>query len=209
MSTQASFAGTKIKIAIQLIIGLYIIFLGLTDRNANGLSAIGSIIAGSSFFLFAYINIRKVSSASSNLNNYNQNNDGIYHHYLEDGQKKFEIKIDDNQKTIYLADGNNAKTYSYNDIREWSYRVNTQTAIARMTGGVSAGLENLATASQLERNAWDNNGFFITVNDLQNPIWHIKFWGEGRVNRDNKFWTSVHKQCETWMLVFDKVINNK
>lgn len=161
-----------------------------------------------------------LSIAKTNINYFNENNDGIYHHFLADGSCKYEIRIDDNEKTIYLASGNKEKLYSYNDITEWSYNIGSQSSTSNTTtvvagGGVAGAMAGTFAAAQKlgeinrgNAQAWKNNGFFIKTNDIQNPVWQIKFCHEDVLDIGEAYWDGVIPQCQSWMLVFNRVLNS-
>lgn len=120
-----------------------------------------------------------LSIAKTNINYFNENNDGIYHHFLADGSCKYEIRIDDNEKTIYLASGNKEKLYSYNDITEWSYNIGSQSstsntttvvagggvqgAVAGAMAGTFAAAQKLGEINRGNAQAWKNNGFLLKL----------------------------------------------
>lgn len=197
------FSAIKIAISIALVFTLLLIPISL-------------ILIRTIFERYSSLQMAK-----SNINYYNDNNDGIYHHFLIDKKDKYEIRINDNDKTIYLASGKKEKVYRYDEIKEWGFEINgiestsgmtvvagspLQTAVAGSLMGAAAIGQTLATIKK----AWEKNGFFIKTNDIAHPVWQIKFCNEkGFSISDRRYWDDVIPQCQSWMVVFNKVLNHE
>ncbi|MCJ4065303.1 DUF4755 domain-containing protein [Klebsiella pneumoniae] len=79
---------------------------------------------------------------SSTFNYFNDNNDGIYLHKFNE----CEIRLDTNKKEVFLKNEKGAKTYSFDDIKEWSYNITYGGEVAG--AGLSSIRENGKTLGQ-------------------------------------------------------------
>ncbi|WP_052012568.1 DUF4755 domain-containing protein [Pectobacterium betavasculorum] len=53
----------------------------------------------------------------------------------------------------------------------------------------------------------NETGFFITVRDIQNPEWHIRFFPKEGSFKSQQGLNSLRKQMNQWMEVFDQIVN--
>lgn len=201
-----------VSIAIKAVIGVPLFFLGLAFMGNGGWFF---IIISLFFFLSIYRTYRKVSAQNSNTNYYNKSNDGIYKHYLKYGSEEYGITIDTNKRTIDLISGSKKGTFQFDQIKSWSYEIQgathtTAQAVGRASADISNSIGALGANNIAAAKAWRDNGFFIKTSDIENSSWHIKFFSEDSAAhfRSDYFWKNVTSQCETWMNVMERVINN-
>lgn len=170
---------------IAAFLGLPVGFFLFTDFNSpqGFIIMIISLLIIIGPMCYAY-SIRK------NINNYNENNDGIFAHYcsiekptgLKIKKEIYEIIIDTNKRTVFLRSDEREKTFSFSDIQSWK--------------------TSIIQDSQLNQGFQDNvhkGGLFITTNELGNPIWQIKFLPE----KGN----SLEQQYKSWMNILNRTLN--
>jgi len=126
-----------------------------------------------------YLDKRKNHSTIDYLN---ENNDGYYYHEFD----KTSLLVDLNKKTIKIKEKNKEQTYPFSDIKTWRYDLTSSGKIigVGITNGIIAKSQN--DSNRLKDSK--NSGFFISVKDIQNPEWQIKFFPkEGRFSDDVGF----------------------
>ncbi|EPS4961048.1 DUF4755 domain-containing protein [Salmonella enterica subsp. enterica serovar Newport] len=97
---------------------------------------------------------------SSTFNYFNDNNDGIYLHKFNE----CEIRLDTNKKEVFLKNEEGAKTYSFDDIKEWSYNITYGGEVAG--AGLSSIRENGKTLGQ----NLSETGLFIRVKCISRDL---------------------------------------
>ncbi len=145
-----------------------------------------------------YLDKRKNHSTIDYLN---ENNDGYYYHEFD----KTSLLVDLNKKTIKLKEKNKEKTYPFSDIKTWRYDLTSSGKIigVGITNGIIAKSQNDSNRLKDAK----NSGFFISVKDIQNPEWQIKFFPKkGRFSDDVGF-RDTELQMKRWMQVFEQVLN--
>ena len=145
-----------------------------------------------------YLDKRKNHSTIDYLN---ENNDGYYYHEFD----KTSLLVDLNKKNIKLKEKNKEKTYPFSDIKTWRYDLTSSGKIigVGITNGIIAKSQNDSNRLKDAK----NSGFFISVKDIQNPEWQIKFFPKkGRFSDDVGF-RDTELQMKRWMQVFEQVLN--
>ncbi|EAW6126958.1 DUF4755 domain-containing protein [Escherichia coli] len=139
--------------------------------------------------------VRKNNSAT--VNYLNENNDGIYLHKFND----CEIRLDTNKQEVFLKNDEGAKTYSFKEIKEWSYNISYG---GEITGdSLKAIREN---GKILGQNIADT-GLFIRVKDVRKPEWHIRFYPRNDSFKSRKGINDLKAQLNQWMEIFDQNLN--
>ncbi|UPY94991.1 DUF4755 domain-containing protein [Pectobacterium sp. 21LCBS03] len=151
-----------------------------------------------SFFTALSSYLLKLSNQAT-VDNFNDDNDGCYSHTLINSS----MKIDSNKRLIFLKDGYNEKTYSFDDIKEWQYNISHGVEIE--DAGLSVTANNI-NSMRMARNQ-NETGFFISVRDIQNPEWHIRFFPKEGSFKSQQGLNSLKKQMNQWMEVFDQIVN--
>lgn len=139
--------------------------------------------------------VRKNNDAT--VNYLNENNDGIYIHKFND----CEIRLDKNKQEVFLKNSAGAKTYSFNDIKEWRYNITYGGEVAG--AGLSSIRENGKTLGQ---NIADT-GLFIRVKDVRKPEWHIRFYPRNDAFNTSNGLNDLKTQLNQWMEIFDQNLN--
>ncbi|HDU3948229.1 TPA: DUF4755 domain-containing protein [Citrobacter freundii] len=139
--------------------------------------------------------VRKNNSAT--VNYLNDNNNGIYLHKFND----CEIRLDTNKKEVFLKNSEGENTYSFEEIKEWSYNITYGGEVAG--AGLSSIRENSKT---LSRNIADT-GLFIRVKDVRKPEWHIRFYPRNDSFNSRKGINDLKTQLNQWMEIFDQNLN--
>ncbi|ENG3935231.1 DUF4755 domain-containing protein [Escherichia coli] len=139
--------------------------------------------------------VRKNNDATFNY--LNENNDGIYIHKFNDS----EIRLDKNKQEVFLKNSAGAKTYSFNDIKEWRYNITYGGKVAG--AGLSSIRENGKTLGQ---NIADT-GLFIRVKDVRKPEWHIRFYPRNDAFNSSNGLNDLKTQLNQWMEIFDQNLN--
>lgn len=139
--------------------------------------------------------VRKNNDATFNY--LNENNDGIYIHKFNDS----EIRLDKNKQEVFLKNSAGAKTYSFNDIKEWRYNITYSGEVAG--AGLSSIRENGKTLGQ---NIADT-GLFIRVKDVRKPEWHIRFYPRNDAFNSSNGLNDLKTQLNQWMEIFDQNLN--
>lgn len=139
--------------------------------------------------------VRKNNDATFNY--LNENNDGIYLHKFHD----CEIRLDTNKQEVFLKNSEGANTYSFEEIKEWSYNITYGGEVAG--GGLSSIREN---GKRLGQNIAES-GLFIRVKDVRNPEWHIRFYPRNDSFNSRKGINDLKAQLNQWMEIFDQNLN--
>ncbi|YAF34977.1 DUF4755 domain-containing protein [Klebsiella pneumoniae] len=134
---------------------------------------------------------------SSTFNYFNDNNDGIYLHKFNE----CEIRLDTNKKEVFLKNEKGAKTYSFDDIKEWSYNITYGGEVAG--AGLSSIRENGKTLGQ----NLSETGLFIRVKDVRKPEWHIRFYPRNSAFNSHNGLNDLKAQFNQWMEIFDQNLN--
>ena len=134
---------------------------------------------------------------SSTFNYFNDNNDGIYLHKFNE----CEIRLDTNKKEVFLKNEKGAKTYSFDDIKEWSYNITYGGEVA--SAGLSSIRENGKTLGQ----NLSETGLFIRVKDVRKPEWHIRFYPRNSAFNSHNGLNDLKAQLNQWMEIFDQNLN--
>ncbi|MDP8727608.1 DUF4755 domain-containing protein [Serratia marcescens] len=134
---------------------------------------------------------------SSTFNYFNDNNDGIYLHKFNE----CEIRLDTNKKEVFLKNEEGAKTYSFDDIKEWSYNITYGGEVAG--AGLSSIRENGKTLGQ----NLSETGLFIRVKDVRKPEWHIRFYPRNSAFNSHNGLNDLKAQLNQWMEIFDQNLN--
>lgn len=177
-----------------------VIFCAL-GSEAVSQSFVAWLLAGA-FIIFTaipkYLDKRKNHSTIDYLN---ENNDGYYYHEFD----KTALLLDLNKKTLKLKDKGKEQTYPFSDIKTWRYDLTSSGKIigVGITNGIIAKSQNDSNRLKDAK----NSGFFISVKDIQNPEWQIKFFPKkGRFSDDVGF-RDTELQMKRWMQVFEQVLN--
>lgn len=202
MSNLKKFAKkAKARSIVQLIIGVCII-LGFFIGSDNGAAWFLGIIFGLFFLFLSFLNHMNVSIYETYISYFNDNNDGIFHHYLRlKSNVEYEIYVDENNRTIKLKSGGRSKTFNFSDIKGYSYTVPDK-------------VRNLAPGRDRNEEAsikMDAAKFTIKTTDYKEPTWDIKFTDtNGPANsKSPRFFEDVLRQCEAWSNVFEQVVRIK
>lgn len=86
------------------------------------------------------------------------------------------IAVTTNHKLVLLA-GQQLKAYDFRDVRQW--RVSLQNGGIVLGGGINGAVLNGIEAKR----AANNTGLFVSVRDIENPEWHIKFMNKAMLNK--------------------------
>ncbi|MEN4602345.1 DUF4755 domain-containing protein [Pantoea agglomerans] len=183
----------RVWIAIALPIVIFF-FLGM-----QGLVQLAMIWVFVSIMLlmFAYKKFKVKKWNASTRDYFNEKNDGIWSHEYFSSM----MIIDTNKGKIFLKEEKKQKTYNFSDVKEWRYNLSHGGEI--VGGGLnSLTLNNINTNKNLYE-----SGFFVTVNDVQQPEWHIRFFPKsGHINIQDGV-RDLELQFKSWMQVFDQVFN--
>ncbi|WP_439257896.1 DUF4755 domain-containing protein [Lonepinella sp. BR2271] len=198
-----------IPFIMSILSGLIYDFMSFSDLVwPLGWSAVG---------LFWWSSVRfNYKRGIHNYNDYNATNNGIYIHKFLDGKDRYEIEINTHNETVRLVSGQNEKTYPFSQIEGVKSVCGESTFGYHLTatGGMAGATQNLANMSLAQglglKANWKQNGLFIYVDDLQFPMWQIKFYAENFIKyTSDKFWSDVAMQYERWLKVFEKTLNMK
>lgn len=98
------------------------------------------------------------------------------------------IAINKEDKTLTLHLDGRWKTYPYADVRNWEC---VKERAGEMVGvGLHAGVAAAGVNYRAHRAAAANTGFFVTVRDVENPIWRIEMSSSGTQAR----WMEILRQ---------------
>ena len=152
--------------------------------------------------LFAYmasINYRYINVFNTYTSDFNEKNDGIFHHYLNNGTYVWEMFINSNEETLRLKSNGREKVFTFDQIKGCHYEVNSYSG--------TFGLDSTAIAT----GAFGDTGFFVVTTDLKDPVWHIRLIAENtRINlKSPAFYADIKRQCDSWLNVFEQVVGKQ
>lgn len=101
------------------------------------------------------------------------------------------MAVDVDNRKVSLFYKKNEVSYNYEDIREWSYNIESAGRI--YGGGVAAAQANTANSIA----AVKNSGFFVKVRDIDNPLWRISFPHSKK---------KMKAQLERWLEIFNQAV---
>lgn len=190
----------------------------LTDEMGIFYLCMSAFMFAIAYFSYSFYTKQK-GARDSNLNDFNSKGDGIYHHFMQYGDDRYAITVDTNNQTVALISGKSERTFRFDEISSWEYRLDGETIVsatgvygggmAGATAATMAGMQAIALKGQADKKHLENSGFFIRTTDIAQPLWHIRFWGKSVGYSGNAFWKDVLQQCESWINVFNKTINGK
>lgn len=186
---------------VWIALAIPVVIFCTLGSEAVSQSFVAWLLAGA-FIIFTaipkYLDKRKNHST---IDYFNENNDGYYYHEFD----KTSLLIDLNKKTIKLKEKNKEQTYPLRDIKTWRYDLKNS---GKMIGiGITNGIVAKSQNDSNRLKDAKNSGFFISVKDIQNPEWQIKFFPKkGRFSDDVGF-RETELQMKRWMQVFEQVLN--
>ncbi|WP_261641530.1 DUF4755 domain-containing protein [Erwinia mallotivora] len=180
-----------IAVALPLVIFYFLGTKGLIDL------ALIWIFVSILLLMFAYKKFKVRKWNANTKDNFNEKNNGIWSHEYFSSL----MIIDTNKRKIFLKEEDKQKTYDFSEVREWRYNLSHGGEI--VGGGLSSLTLNKINTN---KNLYES-GFFVTVNDIHNPEWHIHFFPrKGHINTQDGV-RDLELQFKRWMQVFDQVIN--
>lgn len=195
MSTSSLANSSKHKAIFQIAVAALLVLVPM------GLGASGGVIV---FFLipallFAYmasINYRYINVFNTYTSYFNEKNDGIFHHYFNNGTYVWEMYINTKDETVRLKSNGREKVFKFDQIKGCEYEVNSFSG--------SFGLEDTGTGKK----SFIDTGFFVVTTDLKDPVWHIRLIAENtKINlKSSVFYTDIKRQCDSWLNVFEQVV---
>lgn len=98
------------------------------------------------------------------------------------------IAVNPASRLVALVDGSNRKAYPFADIREWEAVQETAGEIRHNSVAMQLG----STAKNIEMavNAARNTGFFVTVRDIDHPVWRVEMPDKA----DQRKWMEILRQ---------------
>ena len=194
MSTLALANSSKRKAIIQLVIAAALILIPLMLGASFGV--IFFLIPALLFAYVASVNYRYIKIFQTYTSYFNENNDGIFHHYFNNGTYVWEMFINTNDETVRLQSNGRQKVFTFDQIKGCHYEVNSYTG--------TIGLDSTSIAS----GSFRDTGFFVVTTDLKDPVWHIRLISEkSKVNMKSPvFYADIQRQCESWLNVFEQVV---
>ena len=87
----------------------------------------------------------------------------------------FGIAADETAKLLHLNEGGHTKSYAFSDVREWTTKLQTGGRIVYGGGGAMNALAVGSTNREQEKNNQENSGLFVSVRDVDKPVWRISF----------------------------------
>lgn len=101
------------------------------------------------------------------------------------------IALSTDRKIVKLKDLKLTKEYPFSDIREWKTNIASGGEIFFAGGSFSAGMAALGENRRNRKRNIADSGFFITVRDIDNPVWRIEMLDEKSQQR----WMEIMRQC--------------
>lgn len=140
---------------------------------------------GMMLLMFSYKKFQLKKFNAMSVDYFNEKGDGIWSHEYHDNS----MTIDEKARKIHLKEGNKQRTYNLLDIKECRYEI------------VSDGGNRRAN--------FNASGFFISVNDIQNPDWQIKFFPTKGDFGTQEGVRDMEIQLKRWMQIFDQVMEQE
>jgi hypothetical protein len=103
------------------------------------------------------------------------------------------IAVNGRTQQLALISGGNSKVYGFSDVRKWEASFERPGHVSNAVNIASA-LAADAANLRMQREAKANTGLFITVRDVDHPIWRIPLLDKTQQNR--------------WMEILRQTINN-
>lgn len=105
------------------------------------------------------------------------------------------MKIDEQKEIIHLKEENKQKSYPFLAVKAWRYNLTTN----RQRTGIEKELDRTHN--------FQDSGFFITVDDIENPEWRIMFFPKSGDFNSLEGSRDTELQLKRWMHIFEKTIN--
>ena len=87
----------------------------------------------------------------------------------------FGIVADESAKVLHLMESGRTKSYGFSDVREWTTKLQTGGGVAYGGGGAMNALAVGSTNREQQKNNAQNSGLFVSVRDVDKPVWRISF----------------------------------
>jgi hypothetical protein len=98
------------------------------------------------------------------------------------------IVLNPERRRMALAVGGDAKVYGYDEVREWSAQKESRGGSVGIgvAGTIAAGSASIAASRQADL----NTGLFVTVRDIDHPLWRISMFEAS----DRARWSEILRQ---------------
>jgi hypothetical protein len=96
------------------------------------------------------------------------------------------VAVDKEGKSIVLSEDGVSRVYTPEQVRSWESRLDRSALVG---GGGGNMIDRSVHAGQILRvaaNAKENTGLFISVADIDHPIWHVRFRKQNEIDRWNE-----------------------
>lgn len=130
-------------------------------------------------------------------------NNGTWSHEFKDSK----MFLDTYTRKLTLKNGQREKTYSFDQVEKWYYRLESGGEIVAfdLVSILGATGHNQST----KQNNIESSGFFIIINDFEFPTWQIKFYPRKGKFHHQKGINDTEEQLQRWCRIFDNVINGE
>lgn len=137
--------GDLIRVIISGLIASALSFFPLFTGHGLGGFILALPFWGTSC-LFFWLYSKQKAARDSNLNDFNSKGDGIYHHFMQYGDDRYAITVDTNNQTVALISGKAEKTFRFDEISSWEYRLDGETVVSA-TGVFGGGIAGATAAT--------------------------------------------------------------
>lgn len=111
---------------------------------------------------------------------------------------KFGISVVPQTETIHLMEDGNTKTYEFKDIRSWNTNVQSGGNATYVGGNAFTAMGIGSDNRKTERDNERRTGLFVSVRDVDRPIWRVKF-SEDLVEEE--------RQQARWFEILNQTVN--
>ena len=196
MSTSNLARAARKKAIIQIVLAALVLYFPFWVGLRDVVSVFFFLMPALLLAYMTLTNYRYIEVYNTYRSYFNENKDGIFHHYFNNGTYVWEMYIDTNAQTVRLQSNGRNKTFKFDEIKGAEYKVNSYHGI-------------VGTESTLEgSHSFRDSGFFVITKDLKDPEWHIRLIAENtKVNMKNPaFYDDIKRQCDSWINVFEQIV---
>lgn len=188
------------RVWLVIAVALYLYSHISPDNKAKDILILWCIL---SFFILisAYMSYLYKKLNASTIDKYDNN--GTWSHEFKDSK----MFLDTHTRKLILKNGQREKTYSFDQVEKWYYRLESGGEIVAfdLVSILGATGHNQST----KQNNIESSGFFIIINDFEFPTWQIKFYPRKGKFHHQKGINDTEEQLQRWCRIFDNVINGE
>ena len=104
------------------------------------------------------------------------------------------IGVNSTSKMLHLMNGGLKKSYRFEDVRHWRTNIESGGEIFGTGGGIMGGAQIMGANRRNAQHNREKSGLFLTVKDIEHPIWQINFAQDKSMQIELARWMEILTQ---------------